>query len=240
MDIIVNLYYSGEKPPHMWWDEFEKEPEWAFTTYDLKEGCIVHSYEMILRVLFEKKIKVDFLGATKASLNIELSKFPLTLTYEVAVASFRNAVNQTHPPEMKPAGGRPRRNIRQTTTGRGNEVNITWTDSSTITLTNGQKIKYHPSFRFPTNVYSKFKPTDQERLRRERAEYRASKRMKSRIKELETQIASIRDDQSNITPPVREIAAMTTNISESVTLGRGSTIMGGRNKRSQQRNQTQS
>ena len=41
VDIIDNLYYSGKKPPHMWWDEFEKELEWAFTTYDLKEGCIV-------------------------------------------------------------------------------------------------------------------------------------------------------------------------------------------------------
>ena len=64
--------------------------------------------------------------------------------------------------------------------------------------------------------------------------------MKSRIKELETQIASIQDDQSNITPLVQEIAATTTNASGSVTSGRGSTIMGGHNERSQQRNQTQS
>ena len=224
-----------------------------YTTYDLKEGRIVHSNEMKLRILL-KKIKADFLGATKASLNIELSRIPLTLTYEVAVASFRNAVNQTHPPEMKAAGGRSRRNIRQTTAGRGNgsgrgrggrggrgnEVKRTRTDSSIITLTNGQKIEYHPSFRFPTNIYHKFKPADQERLKRERAEYRASKRMKSRIEELETRVASIRDDQSNITPPVREIAATTTNENGSVTSGRGFTIMGGRNQRSQQRNQTQS
>ena len=54
VDIIDNLYYSGEKPPHMWWDEFEKELEWAFTTFDLKEGCIVHSNEMKLRVVLEK------------------------------------------------------------------------------------------------------------------------------------------------------------------------------------------
>ena len=38
----------------MWWDEFEKELEWAFTTFDLKEGCIVHSNEMKLRVVLEK------------------------------------------------------------------------------------------------------------------------------------------------------------------------------------------
>ena len=72
VDIIDNLYYSGEKPPHMWWDEFMKELNWAFDTYDIKENRIVHSNEMKLRILL-KKIDADFLSATKTSLNIDQS-----------------------------------------------------------------------------------------------------------------------------------------------------------------------
>ena len=72
VDKIDNMFYAGEKPPHMWWDEFEKELNWAFTTCDINEGRTVHSNEMKLRILL-KKIKADFLAATKAGINIELS-----------------------------------------------------------------------------------------------------------------------------------------------------------------------
>eukprot|EP00978_Attheya_sp_CCMP212_P011988 scaffold29703_cov31-Attheya_sp.AAC.1 len=62
---LQTLFYAGEKPPHMWWEEFEKRLTNAFTTYVKKEGRVVHSEDMKLRTLLSK-IKADFLKPTKA------------------------------------------------------------------------------------------------------------------------------------------------------------------------------
>ena len=35
--IIDTLFYSGEKKPHKWWDEFNKQLNNAFLAYDKKE-----------------------------------------------------------------------------------------------------------------------------------------------------------------------------------------------------------
>ena len=48
------LFYSGEKKPHMWWGEFEKELSRAFAIYQRTEGRVVHSNEMKLRILMGK------------------------------------------------------------------------------------------------------------------------------------------------------------------------------------------
>ena len=34
-EVIKNLFYAGEKPPHMWWSEFEKRLTRAFNAYDV-------------------------------------------------------------------------------------------------------------------------------------------------------------------------------------------------------------
>ena len=52
--IFENLFYSGEKPPHMWWDEFKKQLTSAFMSYVKKESRIVHSNDMKLRILLDK------------------------------------------------------------------------------------------------------------------------------------------------------------------------------------------
>eukprot|EP00978_Attheya_sp_CCMP212_P043129 scaffold275854_cov51-Attheya_sp.AAC.3 len=59
---LKTLFYAGEKPPHMWWEEFEKRltKTKAFTTYVKKEGRMVHSEDMKLRMLLSK-IKANFL-----------------------------------------------------------------------------------------------------------------------------------------------------------------------------------
>ena len=42
-EVIKSLFYAGEKPPHMWWAEFEKRLTRAFNAYVKREGRIVHS-----------------------------------------------------------------------------------------------------------------------------------------------------------------------------------------------------
>jgi hypothetical protein len=98
-EVIKNLFYAGEKPPHMWWSEFEKRLTRAFNAYVKREGRVVHSDQMKIRMLIDK-IKADFLTPTKAQLEIELSRTPLTITYDQSLALFRNMVNQKHPPQM--------------------------------------------------------------------------------------------------------------------------------------------
>ena len=41
--IIQYLFYSGEKKPHMWWDEFERQLTDAFNTYNRHKKRYVHS-----------------------------------------------------------------------------------------------------------------------------------------------------------------------------------------------------
>ena len=50
--------------------------------------------------IINRKILTDFLQATKASIKLELDKKPLTITYENALAAFRNQVNHKFPPEL--------------------------------------------------------------------------------------------------------------------------------------------
>ena len=117
--IINNLFYSGEKKPHMWWSEFEKELSRAFAICQRVENRVVHSNSMKLRILISK-IQADFLEQTKAALNIEMSKLPMTLTYEDALSAFRNAVNMKHPPSLSSTNNNRVRRINEVTQGRGN------------------------------------------------------------------------------------------------------------------------
>ena len=116
--IINNLFYSGEKKPHMWWAEFEKELSQAFAICQRVEHRQVHSNSMKLCILMSK-IQADFLEQTKAALNVEMSKVPMNLTYEDALSKFRNAVNMKHPPGLNNNNARVRR-INETTQGHGN------------------------------------------------------------------------------------------------------------------------
>ena len=65
--ILQDIFYSGEKKPHMWWDEFERKFTDAFNTYGCHERRNVHLENQKLRIL-NRKINADFLRATKASI----------------------------------------------------------------------------------------------------------------------------------------------------------------------------
>jgi hypothetical protein len=93
----------------------------------------------------------------------------MAVTYQQALALFRNMVNEKHPPhQMNAAHNRTRGNINKMTSnkskagrggfGRGGRgPTKTRTDSRTITLTDGTQIEYHASFNFPRNVYLQIK-----------------------------------------------------------------------------------
>ena len=60
-EVLKNLYYAGEKPPHMWWSEFEKRLTRAFNAYveHAHKGQVLHSDSMKIRILIDK-IQADF------------------------------------------------------------------------------------------------------------------------------------------------------------------------------------
>ena len=81
----------------------------AFNTYDRHEKRSVHLDNQKLCML-NRKINADFLQATKSSINLELARTFVNLSYEDALAAFRNKVNQKYPPELSTYNNiRPRR-----------------------------------------------------------------------------------------------------------------------------------
>ena len=255
-EVLKTLCYGGEKPPHMWWSEFEKRLTRAFNAYVKREGRIVHSDEMKIRMLIDK-IKADFLVPTKAQLEIELSRVPLTITYDQSLALFRNMVNQKHPPQVGAATHRTRRNINEVVSGRGSRgrggggrggrggrhgrggnrgTNRTRTDSRMITLTDGSQIEYHASFNFPKQVYLKMKQEDRDTLKRERAVYNQSRGRGSRseIQELRSQIQELQSQAgSAVSQPPTDSVSVRSQVSQITT---GTNIMGGRNEQADHRN----
>ena len=105
----------------MWWDKFERQITDAFNTYDRLEKRSVHSNNMRLRIL-NRKILADLFQATKSSIKLELTKTPVTITYENALAAFHNQVNQKSLPELSSGNNIRTRRINETVTrggGRG-------------------------------------------------------------------------------------------------------------------------
>lgn len=76
----------------------------------------MHSDSMKIRMLMVK-MKADFLVPTKAQLEIELSRTPMTVTYDQALALFRNMFNQKHPPQINVANNRTRRHVNEVSSG---------------------------------------------------------------------------------------------------------------------------
>lgn len=119
---IRNITYTGEKQPHMWWDEFERRLTHAYAIVDKREGRQVHSNEMKLRTLCNK-LRAEFLTAQLASINTELAKQPMTYTFEQALAAVRNVVAQKHRDTPNHARNAGARHVRQTNTRRNNNNN---------------------------------------------------------------------------------------------------------------------
>jgi hypothetical protein len=179
----------------MWWEEFEKQITSAFITYNKRENRVVHSPEMKLRILLQK-VTADFLVPVKAGIGIELARIPMMMTYEQALAAFRNEVNRKFFPQMS-STTKARRIINKVGIGRGRGGRFgranhggcgrggrggrgnrgrpakKRSDSSYITLSDGQEVEYHASFHFPPAIFNKMKDADRERMLCERKEYKS-------------------------------------------------------------------
>ena len=193
--VLDTLYYAGEKKPHMWWEEFEKQLTLAFNAYDKKERRQVHSNEMKLRILC-RKVTVDFLQHTRASINIELTREPMVMTYEQALATFRNEVNRKFSPEMGNAT-HARRNINEVRNFRGNRggrfhrgggrgrfgrggnhysgEKRSRTGTRIVVCSDGQSREVHPAFSFSEKVWNTIPQKERGRLMDERREYKSSR-----------------------------------------------------------------
>ena len=253
---LRNLHYTGEKPPHMWWEEFEKQLTGAFVAYNKSEQREVHSDGMKLRILLGK-IKADFLGNTRAGINIELSKTPMTMTYNTALAAFRNEVNNRHPPRIIPTVP-TRRHIRETSqggrgtgsgrfqrggrgrggrTGRRSSSYIpkTKSDSKILILTDGEKIEGHHTFRYPWHVWKKIKPEDKQWLRKQKDEVAANQRtvneLQSQLSQAQSQVSQLQQMQQTMTVPAAvNVDNQSTSQVSQVTNQTRRTMMGGRNE----------
>ena len=101
----------------MYWERFEQRLTYAFTTCEKVEGS-VYTQNMKIRKLLQK-IETDFLAPSKAGLNIELTKVPMTITmaYDRALAIFRNEVNRKNPSQLSNnISNRDRRSMREVNT----------------------------------------------------------------------------------------------------------------------------
>jgi hypothetical protein len=211
---------------------------------------------MKIRMLVDK-IKADFLTPTKAQLEIELSRIPMTITYEQSLALFRNMVNQKHPPQMGTVQNRARRQVNEVSTGgRGSRGRAgfgrggrggrqergrgrgggrqTRTDSRMITLTDGTQIEYHASFNFPRHTYLKMKQEDRDTLKRERASYNQRNGRGTReIQELRAQIQELqRQSSGSTTTTPTDTVSVRSQVSQ---ITAHNSIMGGRNEQASNR-----
>ena len=74
---------------------------------------------MKLRILC-RKVTADFLQVAKSAIKLQLAQVPLTVTYDEALTTFRNAVNAKYPPELSASNNRNRaRCINEVGSGRG-------------------------------------------------------------------------------------------------------------------------
>ena len=207
--VIATLHYNGEKKPHMWWDEFERQLTKAFAMYDRKERREVYSDEMKLRTLCTKG-QADFLQATRTSIMIDLSRVPVTMTYAQALSNFRNEVNRKFPPGM--SNNRNTRRLNETSRGRGRgrgrgrdgrgrgrnngrggrggrhggrhsgyrrDHEQTPLQSHTIYGNDGSEIQVHPAYQFSSAVWANIPRNEQERIRNECNEHRNVRQMTS-------------------------------------------------------------
>ena len=258
-ETLKSLFYSGEKKPAMWWDEFEKQLTHSFTIIHKDQKREVYSNEMKLRVLLQK-VNADFLQSVKAAMSIELTRIPLMMTYEQALMTFRNEVNRKHPPGMTSNNSRPRRvnevNNRGPRPGRGrgnnndrnnnnnNRGNASrgrgrsrgHPDARFITGTNGRRLEIHASYNFPPEVWRAIPPAERRRINDERQQYRANKRMKVSEVEYVPQAINVHQDEARSLSGSTNVSGTVGSrvVSEQNNEYNGS-IMGGRNGQAQLR-----
>ena len=128
----------------------------------------------------------------KSSVNIELSRIPVALTYDQALTTFRNVVNSKFPPEVNNTTSRQRRvneaSRMANNGGRGQAGRLgrgrsggrgrggrnphkrrgSTAGGRIIQDIEGKAMKVHASYNFTNNQWSKIPNIERDRLRKER------------------------------------------------------------------------
>ncbi|CAJ1959255.1 unnamed protein product [Cylindrotheca closterium] len=251
---IKNLYYVGEKPT-MNWAMFERMLKKAYAASDKHEGRVVHSEAMKLRNL-QTKVTASFLQLNKTAIDTEIGKRPMVMNFTTALRIYRTAVREKFPQgannatdrgrhlgKARASNNRNRQNDDRSRSQNGGGRNR-HRDEEEITLSNGEKIWYRPSYHFPRDQLRAMTDSQQERMSNERAAHRAHQGMPARqtrqnttetqLSELRAEMASLR---SNNVPGAVETGESATRISQ-VTMGTGGiSVMGGRNQQASGHNQ---
>ena len=262
--VIDSLFYAGEKKPHMWWEEFEKQLTRSFAVYDTKEGRQVYSDEMKLRTLV-KKVNADFLNSAKATINLELSRVPRTITYEHALATLRNEVNRKFPPDV--SSSQRSRRINQVNSGKDNfsdkskpkkgnsfqkgNKRKSLNGARLIQGLDGENIEIHPAYNFTPKVWRNIPDHEKDRLRQQRQEYKRRQRVSSVGSMAPSSSMSHPPNNWVITapqpyypplpspPPPQQVAQVDSSRDSGNSVAsnhqRGSTMMGGRNEQANYR-----
>ena len=63
--------------------------------------------------MLNRKINAEFIQATKSSINVELARTPVNLSYGDALDVFRNQENQKYPPELSTSNNRRPRIVNE-------------------------------------------------------------------------------------------------------------------------------
>ena len=92
-DDLQNMFYAGERKPHMWLEEFETRLPIAFADVNKHENWQVHCDESKLRMLTNQKIKCDFLKIVWTGIKLDMTRNSMAMTYNIALSNYRNAVN---------------------------------------------------------------------------------------------------------------------------------------------------
>ena len=170
--------------------------------------------------MLAKKVRTcDFLESTLSVIDMELTKEPVVLTFDQALANFRNAVNRKFPPET--SATKKTRRIHQVKNKNKNKKGLKQgnqsgthekemsdqgnkrkrNDSWEVIGTDGSKIEVHPSYSFATEIWNKIPFPVRTQLMDMRKQYKNSRTQKQ-----------VRTENENNTS------------------NDGSTIMGGRNE----------
>ena len=125
---LNDLFYTGEKRPRMWWDEFEVRLTNAFATIDKDAGRAIYTDDGKLRKL-NQKIRADFLVTMKSQVQMEMTKVPSSMNYNLALSNYRNVVNDKFPHQETSSSRTKRRiqnvNNNQSGNNKGEGVQVT-------------------------------------------------------------------------------------------------------------------
>jgi len=144
---ICNLYYTGERQPHMWWSRFESKIVNAFAIVDKEYGYSVYPDLAKLKIL-QRMIRCGSLKTIKATINYQMSIKERTIDFNTALVNYRNAVDSNISNNINTK--RNHRNIAlsvstlKSSEGMQEDRKGLWT----VNGVDGKEMKVHPSIRF--------------------------------------------------------------------------------------------